>query len=169
MQELFSRPIATTLIVGRMPGAGDFDDKFFFATNEVGEIGANRLLPNELEPTENGFRSRLQSWRSASVWSLRSPRARRGSTKRNPRIARPLSLTCPRKDGEREVGTLALHALDVPVHHQKVLVLHALALGDALLAALIRDGPVKTSYVPSFVPAMILSAAARTLSGTVLL
>ncbi len=30
----------------------DLNDKFFLTANEVGEIGADRLLPNELEPTE---------------------------------------------------------------------------------------------------------------------
>jgi hypothetical protein len=57
-QEPFSLPIATALIVRRMgravppdrsPGV---DDKFFLATNEVGEVGANRLLANELESAE---------------------------------------------------------------------------------------------------------------------
>ncbi len=33
--------------------AVDLDDKFFLAANEVGEIGTDRLLPNELEPAEN--------------------------------------------------------------------------------------------------------------------
>src|SRR4029077_5615140 len=44
---------------------------------------------------------------------------------------------------------LALHALDVPVHHQKVFILHALALGDALLAALIRNWTREDLISPS--------------------
>src|SRR6185437_16896404 len=57
-----------------------------------------------------------------------------------------LSLHSPSRDGrsfERpmrgEGRSVALHALDVPVEHGEVLVFHALALGDALLAGLVRD------------------------------
>ena len=46
------------------------------------------------------------------------------------RLRRP-----PSPAGER--GASALHALDVPVHHQGVAVLDPLALGDALLAGLV--------------------------------
>jgi hypothetical protein len=52
-QEMFSRPIATALIVGGMGRAVDLDDELFFAASEVGEIGANGLLPNELESAES--------------------------------------------------------------------------------------------------------------------
>ena len=51
-QDLFSCAIAMALVVGRMSRAVDLDDKFFLAADEVGEIRANRLLPNELEPGE---------------------------------------------------------------------------------------------------------------------
>jgi hypothetical protein len=51
-QELLSRIIAMALIVGRMSRAVDLDDKLFVATNEIGEIGSDGLLPNELEPPE---------------------------------------------------------------------------------------------------------------------
>jgi hypothetical protein len=51
-QEVFSLRIATALIVGRMSRAVDLDDKFFLTANEVGKIGTDRLLPNELEPAE---------------------------------------------------------------------------------------------------------------------
>ena len=40
------------LFVGRMGRAIDLHNKFFFAANEVSEIGTNRLLPNEFEPAE---------------------------------------------------------------------------------------------------------------------
>jgi hypothetical protein len=52
LQEPLASAIATKLIVGRMRRAVDLDDKSFLAANEVGEIWANRLLPNELEPAE---------------------------------------------------------------------------------------------------------------------
>jgi hypothetical protein len=58
-QELFTRAIAMTFILGRMSGAVDLDDKFFFAANEVGEIGTNRLLPDELEPAESAVSKSL--------------------------------------------------------------------------------------------------------------
>ena|GEM_PF-6396831 len=51
-QDLFSCAIATALVVGRMCRAVDLDNKFLVAADEVGEIRANRLLPNELEPAE---------------------------------------------------------------------------------------------------------------------
>jgi hypothetical protein len=51
-QELFSRTVATALIVGRMRRTVDFHDKFFLSADKVGEIGPDGLLPNELEPAE---------------------------------------------------------------------------------------------------------------------
>jgi hypothetical protein len=51
-QGLFSRPIATALVIGRMSRAVDLDDQLFLAANEVGEIGTDRLLPDELEASE---------------------------------------------------------------------------------------------------------------------
>ena len=52
-QGLFSLLIETALVVGRMSRAVDLDDKLLLAANEVGEIGTNRLLPDELEPAES--------------------------------------------------------------------------------------------------------------------
>jgi hypothetical protein len=51
-QEPFSRTIATTFVVGRMCRAVDLNHEFFLSANEVGEIGPDGLLPNELEPAE---------------------------------------------------------------------------------------------------------------------
>jgi hypothetical protein len=59
VQELFTRAIALTFILGRMSGAVDLDDKFFFAADEVGEIWTNRLLPDELEPAESAVSKSL--------------------------------------------------------------------------------------------------------------
>jgi hypothetical protein len=53
VQELFTRAIAMTFILGRMSPTVDLDDKFFFAANEICEIWTNRLLPDELEPAES--------------------------------------------------------------------------------------------------------------------
>jgi hypothetical protein len=52
-QDLFSRTIATALLVGRMSRAIDLDDKLLLSANEVGEIGPDGLLPNEFEPGES--------------------------------------------------------------------------------------------------------------------
>jgi hypothetical protein len=51
-QELLSRLIAVSFVLGRMSRAVDLHHKLFFAANEVGEIWTDRLLPNELEPAE---------------------------------------------------------------------------------------------------------------------
>jgi hypothetical protein len=51
-QDLFSRGVATALIVGRVCRAVEFHDKLFLSANKVGEIGSDGLLPNELEPAE---------------------------------------------------------------------------------------------------------------------
>jgi len=53
VQELFTRAIAMTFILGRMSGTVELDDKFFFAANEVCEIWTDRLLPDKLEPAES--------------------------------------------------------------------------------------------------------------------
>jgi hypothetical protein len=52
LQGLFSLLIAAALVIGRMSRAVDLDDKLFLAANEIGEIGTERLLPDELEPAE---------------------------------------------------------------------------------------------------------------------
>ena len=52
VQKLFALRVAPALVVGRMSRAIDFDDKFLLAANEVGELGTDRLLPNELKSAE---------------------------------------------------------------------------------------------------------------------
>jgi hypothetical protein len=67
VQKLFALRVAPALIVGRMSRAVDLDDELLLAANEVGEIGTDRLLPNEFELPRRRLRSRLQSRRSAEV------------------------------------------------------------------------------------------------------
>jgi hypothetical protein len=52
VQKLFALRVAPALIVGRMSRAVDLDDELLLAANEVGEIGTDRLLPNEFESAE---------------------------------------------------------------------------------------------------------------------
>src|SRR6185437_5397173 len=70
-------------------------------------------------------------------------RAHRGAARDSPQT-NSLSPRSPSRDGrsfERpmrgEGRSVALHALDVPVEHREILVGHAFALGDALLAGLV--------------------------------
>jgi hypothetical protein len=51
-QKLFPLRIASALVVGRMGGPIDLNDQLLLATDEVGEIGSDRFLPNEPEPAE---------------------------------------------------------------------------------------------------------------------
>jgi hypothetical protein len=51
-QGLFSLLISTAFIIGRVSCSVELDDKFFLTANEVAEVKADRLLPNEFEPAE---------------------------------------------------------------------------------------------------------------------
>jgi hypothetical protein len=60
--------VAATLVIARM--------SLLLATGEVGEMGSDRRLTNELESAEKATAER-QSRLSASLWCWRSARARR--------------------------------------------------------------------------------------------